>query len=144
MTEVFEGDTLEGRRVACTEPDFGAVHGRIGEECVNGLDDGCNVDAYAAWCRQHGVTFANLEGVTGGDWVFAKEISFHLFRRALYSMQRKKAVGAGGMTIELLLAGGREVQHLLYRAVRDDAMRLLEGDQSAAAPDWQRVLYVLL
>ena len=85
-----------------------------------------------------------LEGVTGGDWVFANEITFHLFRRALYSMQRRKAVGAGGMTIELLLAGGREVQHLLYRAVRDDAMRLLEGDQSAAAPEWQRVLYVLL
>ena len=108
------------------------------------LDDGCNVDAYEAWCRQHGVLFAELEGITGGDWVFAKEITFHLFRRALRSMQRKKAVGAGGMTIELLLAGGREAQHLCYRAIRSDALRLLEGDQSAGAPEWQRVLYVLL
>ena len=144
MTEVFEGDTLEGRRVECTEPEFGAVHGRIGEEGVKKLDDGCNVDAYEAWCRQHGVLFAELEGITGGDWVFAKEITFHLFRRALRSMQRKKAVGAGGMTIELLLAGGREAQHLCYRAIRSDALRLLEGDQSAGAPEWQRVLYVLL
>ena len=130
--------------MVCTDPDFGEVHGRIGEACVEKLDDGCNIDAYEAWCRQHGVAFAELEGSTGGDWVFAKELTFHLFRRALFSMQRRKAVGAGGMSIELLIAGGREVQHLCYRAVRDDAIRLLNGEQGAVAPNWQRVLYVLL
>lgn len=66
-----------------------------------------------------------------------EEFSFELFERVLHAMQGK-AVGAGGLSVELLIAAAHEVRWMFYRAIMDDVER------GSIAPAWRRVIYVLL
>eukprot|EP00966_Prymnesium_polylepis_P228552 5289581-Prymnesium_polylepis.1 len=78
-----------------------------------------------------------LPGLDGGVWELEKELSFSVFLQSL-RMARGKAVGAGGMSVEMLLEAGRDVQLGFYEALMAD----VRGE--TLSPQWKVVLYALL
>ena len=48
--------------------------------------------------------FEVLKGRDGGEWTMSGELNFEVFEATLMrGMKRKKSVGAGGFSVELLL-----------------------------------------
>ena len=89
--------------VECDDDDFARVTGEIGQQTVETLDGGCVPEAFAAWCSVFMEEFEVLKGRDGGEWTLMGELNFEVFEATLQGMKRKKSVGAGGFSVELLL-----------------------------------------
>ena len=76
---------------------------------VSKLDEGGCVAAYEAWFDRFKLGFNRLRGLDEGEWRLPKELPFSVFRQALRGA-KGKAVGAGGLSIEMLVEAGLEVQ----------------------------------
>ena len=103
------------------------------------LDEGCVPAAFTAWCRIFMTEFDVLKGRdNGGEWTLQGELNFGVFEAALRTMKRKKSVGAGGFSIELLLEADDHVRRAFYDIMMEDVRA------GRVAEDWRRVLDALL
>ena len=92
---------------------------------------------FAAWCSVFMEEFEVLKGRDGGDWTLLGELNFGVFEATLRGLKRKKSVGAGGFSVELLLEAGAKVQRMFYDVMMADVKA------GCIADDWRRVLYAL-
>lgn len=136
INTIHRGDRKEAPALSVEDPEFLAEAGRIGEAFVDSMDKGSIPNAFAAWLMVFCTRWDELQG-DNGAWRLSQEFSFELFTRVLHSMQGK-AVGAGGLSVELLLASSHEVRWIFYNAILSDVER------GRVAPAWRRVIYVLL
>ena len=120
LSEVLEGDQPGGRRIDCADPNFEQTLGNIGQQLVEKLDEGCVPEAFAAWCSVFMEEFEVLKGRDGGEWTLLGELNFGVFEATLRGMKRKKSVGAGGFSVELLLEAGAKVQRMFYDVMMAD------------------------
>lgn len=127
-------------RIPVGHPEFKAELGRIGDKFVRKMGDSpACVPAFEAWCALFMEHFGELEGVNGGPFRLAEELTWEVFNEVLFSMPGGKAVGAGGFHIELLRQAGGAAQRAFYDAMIAD---IREGRRVPA--HWRKVLYVLL
>eukprot|EP00966_Prymnesium_polylepis_P078733 1824759-Prymnesium_polylepis.1 len=61
--------------------------------------------------------FQPLEGIDGGAWLLSGELTLELFLDTLQRMPKGKAVGSGGLALEMLKAADDDVQMLFYKAM---------------------------
>jgi hypothetical protein len=126
-------------RVHDTDDDFLPELGRIGQKFVKGMaDTPCCLPAFEAWFQRFFERFETIAGRDGAPFSLQKELTYDVFLEALDRMPRGKAVGAGGLSAEMLRLAGTDVKEAFYDALMDD----LRGKVVAAT--WRRVLYVLL
>ena len=77
---------------------------------------------------------------TEAQWTLSGALTFDMFTATLRRMRRRKAVGADGLGVDMLLAPGVpvEVLQLYFQGLRACAL-------SRTFPEaWKRVIYVLL
>ena len=120
LDAVFEGDRSDGRRIECGERDFEQAAGNIGQQLVEKLEEGCVPEAFAAWCSLFMEEFEVLKGRDGGEWTLQRELNFDIFEATLRGMKRKKSVGAGGFSVELLLEAGVAVRRAFFDVMMTD------------------------
>ena len=77
-------------------------------------------EAFAAWCSLFMEAFEVLKGRDGGEWTLQRELDFDVFEATLRGMKRKKYVGAGGFSVELLLEAGAETRRTFYDVMMAD------------------------
>ena len=87
--------------------------------------------AFQAWLRHFGQQQPVLRAEDGSAWTLESQLTFPLFLRVLAQMPRGKAVGAGGMSIELLEASGEGWLRAMHTAVLHDLRR------GTFAPAWK-------
>ena len=108
-------------------------------QAVKSLDEPrVGIDCFKAWFEKFMEPFPRVEGLDGSDWVLAKELTYELFVQVLHQMPRGKAVGAGGLSVELLLLAGPTAWKPFYKALMGDL------SNGFTPKNWKRVLYVLL
>ena len=134
-----EGDVGDGERVsAWEEPErFAELGGEIGRKFCASMDGRASMPAFGAWCDVFMDRYETLRG-RDGHWWSLDELTFDIFQEVLKSMPSGKAVGSGGMTIELLRIAGEEAQQLFYEVMMQDVKGLRIPEH------WRRILYVLL
>lgn len=137
INALHRGDVKEEPLISVDDPEFLAEAGRIGEAFVEQMDRGAIKEGFSAWLRVFCSPHDVVTGAHGAEWSLQEEFSFEIFGKVLKAMQGK-AVGAGGLSVELLLAAGRDVQWLFYRALLHDV------ESGTISPEWRQVLYVLL
>ena len=137
LDQLHVGDDAEAPSVGRDEPGFLELAGQIGDKIVGALDDGWVPAAFAAWFDVFKLDHDTLPGLDGGAWELSSELSFTVFLQSL-RMARGKAVGAGGLSVEMLLEAGRDVQLGFYEALMAD----VKG--GTLSPQWRVVLYALL
>ena len=141
LDALWRGGKATGReedRVRKGEPGFLEVAGQAGDRFVQGLDKGAVAPAFTAWLQHFGQQQPVLRAENGGEWVMDEQLTFPLFLQVLAAMPRGKAVGAGGLSVELLEASGEEWQRAMHAAMLHDLQR------GVVAPAWKTVLYALL
>ena len=141
LDALWIGDKATGReedRVRKGDAEFLEVAGQAGDAFVRGIDKGAVPAAFQAWLQHFGQQQTTLRTEDGGVWVLEEQLTFDLFLRVLANMPRGKAVGAGGLSVELLEAAGEEWLGALHAAVLHDLRR------GVLAPAWKTVLYALL
>ena len=141
LDALWIGDKATGReddRVRKGDPEFLEVAGQTGDAFVKTIDKGAVPAAFQAWLQHFGQQQPTLRAEDGSEWVLEKELTFDLFLRVLARMPRGKAVGAGGLSIELLEAAGEGWLQKMHTAVMHDLRR------GVLAPSWKTVLYALL
>ena len=133
-------DVASAPMTAADDPDaFLNGLAREGDRLVKGLSSTPPIiDAFKAFCKVFCPTYETLRGRDGGEWEFAKELTFSVFLQVLKRVPRGKAVGYGGFSIELLIHADREIQKAFYDCLMAD---LRGGD---FPPSWRKVIYVLL
>lgn len=136
MHALHRGDCKENMQLEVDDPEFLAEAGRIGEAFVAGMDRGSIPDAFRAWIEVFCCKHDEIDGALG-EWELRQEFSYDIFERVLKSMQGK-AVGAGGLSVELLLASVYEVRWIFFNAILDDV------ESGCISACWRRVIYVLL
>ena len=146
LEAVWEGDAPptgkageRRQRIAYSDPRFKGELKRIGERFVQQLASrpAC-VPAFEAWCELFLEAFPPLAGLDGEPFELRKELTWELFLEVIYTMPKGKSVGAGGFSIELLLAAGVDAQRAFYDAMMHD----LAGQRVPS--EWKTVLYALL
>ena len=137
LTAVHPLDDTTKPVVSKHEDAFLRACGEVGSQIVAKLDEGGCVAAYEAWFERFKIEFDALRGLDGEAWQMSKELPFSVFREVLRGA-RGKAVGAGGLSLEMLAEAGIDVQVEVYNALMDDVL------QETLSPQWKRVLYVLL
>ena len=133
------GDVADGEEVSAfsAAERFAAIGGDSGRLFVESMDGGASVRAFAAWCDVFLQRWDRLRARDGGWWSF-DELTEGVFAAVLEAMPRGKAVGNGGLTIEMLRAAGPDFQALFYRT-------MMEEVRGKRVPEhWRRILYVLL
>ena len=135
---IFKGDKRGGREIHHTDPEFKPELGRMGKSFVQALDEGSVPEAFLAWCRVFDCEFEEIQGLDGGEWVMAKEMTWELFQEVLHSMPKGKAAGEGGFTVELLRAASRDIQFGFFEALINDV------NGRVVPKSWHSVLYALL
>ena len=125
-----------GEKVRAGDERLPQVHADIGQKDVDSLDQGYIPEAYNAWLAQFVADYSRLKTIA--DFNFRNMFTFKDFLRALKKMPKGKAVGAGGLSVELLLAVGKEAQAEFYEALMQDVER------GCLPSTWGKVLYVLL
>jgi hypothetical protein len=138
LNAIFKGDKRGGREIHHTDPEFKPELGRIGKSFVQALDEGAVPEAFLAWCRVFDCEFEEIQGLDGGEWVMAKEMTWELFQEVLHSMPKGKAAGEGGFTVELLRAASRDIQFGFFEALMNDV------NGRVVPKAWHSVLYALL
>ena len=119
------------------EEPFLRACGEVGAQVVAKLDEGGCVAAYEAWFKRFRIEFEKLRGLDGQEFSLPKALPFSVFRETLRGA-RGKAVGAGGLSIEMIVEAGPDVQLEVYNALMDDV------ESGVLSLQWKRVLYVLL
>ena len=132
-----EGDNAE--RIPYSDPRFLRELGAIGRAFVGKMADtpAC-LPLFEAWCELFLEQYETLKGSDGEDFQLAKELTWPLFLEVLHMMPKKKSVGAGGFSVELLIAAGEGAQRAFYDALQAD----LRG--KVVPETWRTVLYALL
>ena len=125
-------------RIHYTDHRFRRMLGRIGELFVGKMRNGAVRGAFEAWLWMFVPQFPTLRGIDGGEWDLQRELTWETFIGTLRAMPRGKAVGADGVSVEVLLAAGEGALRLLYDAMMADL-------RAGHVPDeWRQVLYALL
>ena len=137
---VREGDTESGKQIFADDDPvaFAQTLRDIGQKFVTDIDGGACPRAFAAWCDRFMEPFHPLDGIDGGAWLLSVEMTLELFLDILQRMPKGKAVGSGGLALEMLKAADDDVKMLFYEAMMAD----LQGE--CPSDDWRQILYVLL
>jgi hypothetical protein len=131
-------DDVAAERVTVADARFLPALGEIGEIMVDGFCQPANEAAFRAWLEEFVPRFEELTSADGGKWSLLDELTWPLFCRVIDSMRKGKAVGAGGLSSELLKCATSEVLRTLYDAIIADVR------SGRLSGDWQKVIYVLL
>eukprot|EP00966_Prymnesium_polylepis_P162103 3746191-Prymnesium_polylepis.1 len=82
--------------------------------------------------------FEPLVSIDDGAWLLSTELTFELFLTILERMPTGKAVGAGGLAMEMLKVCDDEVKLMMYEAMMADLQ------EERVSEHWRRILNVLL
>ena len=137
---VREGDVESGKQIFADDDPaaFAAALRDIGQQFVTEIDGSACPRAFAAWCDKFMEPFEPLQGIDDGAWLLSSELTLELFLEVLRRMPNGKAVGAGGLAMEMLKNADDEVKIMFYEAMMADLRNECVSD------DWRRILYVLL
>ena len=137
---VREGDCEVGKQIFADDDPvlFAQTLRDIGQKFVTDIDGGACPRAFAAWCDKFMEPFPPLDGIDDGAWLLSSELTIELFLEILQRMPKGKAVGAGGLALEMLKATDDDIKVMFYDAMMADL------SNECPSEDWRHILYVLL
>ena len=129
-----KGDDANAQQIHCSDPRFLPTLGKIGESMVQGFCRPAVHEAFDCWLENFVPKWDEIEGIKGGKFLLQDELTLPLFMSVVRSMRKGKAVGAGGLSSELLNQASNEVLETLYTAIMHDAStRAAVGGLAAGA-----------
>ena len=141
MQRVFRRDNPD-RGTVSNPLEVPVALGQIGsDQQVRFYGEGVCISAFQAFADCFCAEWPAVRMADSDEqWSLGAALGYKAFKSALHRMRRRKAVGADGLGVDMLLAPGvpEEVLQLYFQGLRCCAL------QKEFPQAWQRVIYVLL